>query len=68
MKKEAQTCWRTESGMLIGCPAPPRLPAVVVSRTLPITPAVDTVVLPAVPELVTARESESGTVSPGIDT
>lgn len=54
--------------MLIGCPAPPRLPAAVVKRTFPITPAVETVVLPEVPELVTARESDSGTASPGIET
>lgn len=68
MEKSYRTCWRTESGILIGWPAPPKLPVAVVSRTFPTTPAVDTVVLPVVPELVTASESESGTASPGIET
>lgn len=52
----------------MGWPAPPRLPGAVVRRTLPITPAEETVVLPEVAELVTARESESGTANPGIET
>lgn len=54
--------------MLMGWPVPPRLPAVV-SLTLPIMPAVVTVALLGVPELeLTARESDSGTANPGIDT
>jgi hypothetical protein len=52
----------------MGWPVPPRLPAVV-SLTLPIMPAVVTVALLGVPELeLTARESDSGTANPGIDT
>lgn len=54
--------------MLMGWPVPVRLP-VVVSLTFPTMPAVVTVVLAVVPELeLTARESESGTANPGIDT
>ena len=52
----------------MGWPVPPRLPAVV-SLTLPIMPAVVTVALLGVPELeLTARERDSGTANPGIDT
>lgn len=62
------TCWRTESGMLIGWPVPPKLPVDVVNLTLPMTLAVETVVLPVDPELVTANERERGAAKPGIDT
>lgn len=60
--------WRTERGMLMGCPVLVNPEAELAKRTLPSIPAVEMVEAAVVVELVTARESDRGTANPGMET